>query len=100
MKIDSFDGSIEFAAGSIDRGMNRVAFLASQVGKSAKNEFINGDRRNYEFDPEPGIRGTIFFANDRLDRVLLMMSMPSDQRKEWTEQLELTRKSQHDQWLA
>ena len=100
MNINSVDGSITFASGPICRDTKRTEFLESPIGNSAKNECVNGNRSNYEFDPEPGVRGTIFFSNDRLDRVFLMMSMPSDARREWTEQLELARKANHDQWLA
>jgi len=34
-----------------------------------------------------------------MDRVFVLMSIPSDKGNEWTEQLELTRKAKHDSWL-
>jgi hypothetical protein len=99
MKINKLDGSILFPCGAIQRAQDREHFHATPVGKVSKNTFVNDDWRHYEFDPEPGIAGTIFFKGERIDRVFLLMSIPIDEGKEWTEELELERKSKHDQWL-
>ena len=60
---------------------------------------ISQDRRHYEFDPEAGIGATIFFQGDGVDRIFIVMSLPSDAAREWTEELELQRKRIHDAWL-
>lgn len=99
MNISAFNGSISFKGGTIEQHQNRMQFLDSAVGKAAKEAFVNGERRQYEIDPEPGIAGTVFFEGDRMDRVFLMMSMPSDDSKQWSEACEFERKSRHDAWL-
>ena len=74
-------------------------FLGTKLGRDAKEELVNEDWRHYRIEPESGIVGTIFFKGERLDRVFLLMEIPSDKGKEWTEQLELERKAKHDSWL-
>ncbi len=76
-----------------------MQFLDSSLGKNAKETLVNNERRHYEFDPEPGVAGTAFFQNNRLERVFLMMSLPSDKSKHVSEALELERKARHDAWL-
>ena len=99
MKISSKDGTIHFAKGIVSRDLSLPQFIGSSLGRSAKETISNTDRRHYEFDPETGISATVFFQGEALDRVLLMMSMPSDSAKIWTEELELQRKAVHDNWL-
>ena len=99
MKINSIDGSIAFEDGTIQRTANRTQFLDTSLGKEAENDFVNEDWRHYKIGPEPGIVGTIYFKGERMDRVFLLMGIPSDERNEWTEQLEHERKAKHDTWL-
>ena len=99
MKISSKDGTIHFANGIVSRDLSLPQFIGSSLGRTAKETISKKDRRHYEFDPETGISATVFFQDEALDRVLLMMSMPSDSAKIWTEELELQRKAVHDNWL-
>ena len=99
MNINSLDGSITFEGGSINRLQNRTQFLNSQFGKVAREALVNGERRQYDFEPEPGVAVTVFFQANRLDRVFLMMAMPSDSSKIQSEAFELERKTSHDAWL-
>jgi len=99
VKISVFNGSISFEGGTIQLSHDRAQFLGSPLGKHAKEEFVNEGWRHYRIEPESGIVGTIFFKGERLDRVFLLMEIPSDKSKEWTEQLELERKAKHDSWL-
>ena len=99
MKIRPEDGTILFANGTISRGLSMKQFLASDPGRNAKETIVSQDRRHYEFDPEAGVGATIFFQREGVDRIFLVMSMPSDAAREWTEELELQRKTIHNAWL-
>jgi hypothetical protein len=99
MKIGIVDGTISFESGQIRRTLNRRQFLESTVGRESKERLVNQDWKHYHIEPEPGIAGTVLFKADRIDRVLLMMRIPSDSIKEWTEERELERKAAHDRWL-
>lgn len=99
MRIDVFSGSISSEGGAIERTFNRVQFLKSPVGRAAKEEFVNEEWRHYHIEPEKDFAGTVLFEGERLDRIFLMMRIPSDQAEEWTAELELERKAKHDAWL-
>lgn len=99
MKIERVSGSISFALGTLERSFDRARFLESPVGQASKEEFVNEDWRHYHIEPEEGVAGTALFKGERLDRVFLMLRMPSDQSEEWTAALELERKAKHDAWL-
>lgn len=99
MNINVFDGSISFAGGNIQRSQDQAKFLASRIGSEAKAGLVNEDWKHFEIDPEPGIRGTVLFKGDRIDAVYLLMTTPTGKAREWTEELELERKSKHDAWL-
>lgn len=99
MKISVSNGSISFEGGMLQLTVDRTGFLDTPLGRIAKHDFINDDSRHYKIEPEPGIVGTIFFKGERMDRVFLLMTIPSDERNEWTERLELERKAKHDAWL-
>ena len=99
MKIRPQDGTIFFAKGSVGRDLSVKQFLASDLGQSAKETIVSQERRHYEFEPEAGIGATIFFQDGGVDRIFLVMSMPSDAAREWTEDLELRRKTIHSAWL-
>ena len=100
MKINIHDGSITFANGSMSRTTQRAEFLASPLGRSAKAKEVGISRFSYDFDPEFGISATATFHGDRLDRLFLMMKLPSDAAGQWTEALETVRKARHDHWIS
>jgi hypothetical protein len=100
MRINNTDGVVSFSSGSIGAAGDRADFLKSSLGQTVKSEKVRGTRYQYVFDPEPGISATAFFDGERLNRVFLMMSVPSDAECRWTEALELERKAKHDHWLA
>ncbi len=79
--------------------MNLAQFLATDLGRSAKNSFTHDRWQHFQIDPEPGIAGTILFEGSVLDRVFLAMTMPSDDSGEWSELVEHQRKERHDAWL-
>ena len=99
MRIDRESGSIAFHGGSIEPAMSLAAFLASDLGRSSTNSFTHDCWQHFQFDPEPGIAGTILFNGGVLDRVFLAMAMPSDKTDEWNELVEHQRKHTHDSWL-
>lgn len=99
MKINVVDGSISFENGMVQRHQNRVQFLGTHLGQASKESLVNEDWRHHDFEPESGLSGTIFFKGDRMDRVFLLMSIPSDAKGTWSEELELERKAKHDSWL-
>jgi hypothetical protein len=99
MRIDPASGSVEFRDGSIKPSMNLAVFLATDLGRSAKVSFSNDRWQHFQFDPEPGVAGTILFEGSVLDRVFLAMTMPSDDSGEWSEAVEHRRKERHDAWL-
>ncbi len=69
------------------------------LGRYSKEDQVNEEWRHYRIEPEAGIVGTLFFKGARLDRVFLLLEIPSDKGKDWTEALELERKAMHDSWL-
>jgi hypothetical protein len=99
MKIDVSNGSILFAAGTIERKADRSHFLASAIGRDAKAELVNEDWRHYGIRPEPGVAANLVFKGDRLHQVWLLMEIPSDKTEEWTVESEMQRKALHDSWL-
>jgi len=100
MRINTFDGVVSFSSGSIGAAGNRAEFLTSSLGRTVTSEKVRGTNYQYEFDPEVGVSATAFYDGERLNRIFLMMSVPSDVEGRWTEALELERKSKHDNWLA
>jgi hypothetical protein len=99
MKINVTDGSITFERGAIQAGTNRSRFLDTPLGREAVNDFVNESWRHYRIEPEPGIVASIYFNGECMDRVFLLMTIPSDDSNEWTEQHEHERKAIHDAWL-
>lgn len=100
MRINTHDGVVSFSSGSIGAAEERTGFLKSSLGRAVKSEKAHGTKYQYDFDPETGISGTAFFDGERLNRVFLMIAMPSDAEGQWSEALELERKARHDHWLA
>jgi len=100
MRINIHDGVVDFSIGSIGVADERAEFLRSSLGRTVKSEKAYGTKYQYDFDPETGISATVFFDGERLNRVFLMMSVPSDAQGRWTESLEVERKAIHDHWLA
>ena len=99
MKIDVFNGSVAFASGTIGPQMDRIAFLNSPIGAAAKNVMENAGYVHLNFHPEPGVHANALFKDDRLDRLFVLMAIPSDDANEWTEARELERMVAHDKWL-
>ncbi len=99
MRIVIFDGSIEFENGAIRRKETRAGFLATSLGREAKQELVNEKWWHVTVKPEPGIVATLVFHVDELQTVLIAMEIPTDKTGEWTRELELQRKSVHDTWL-
>ena len=60
---------------------------------------VNAGFTNYDISPEPDLTGSVMFKDDRLQRVFLLMRIPTDDSGEWTAELEQGRKSKHDEWL-
>lgn len=100
MKISALNGVLSFKSGAIGANTTRAQFLSSSLGHAAKPGIAHGARHQFDFHPEPGISATAFFDDERLDRVFLMIRMPGDAEKLWSEARELDRKSTHDRWLA
>ena len=90
---------IEFPGGTIAPTTNLARFLASHVGKSAKNTLTNAQWKQFSVQPEPDVGATILFDGDAIDRVLIALKVPSDAADEWSERVEQQRKRQHDAWL-
>jgi hypothetical protein len=99
VKISLSDGSISFAAGTIERHVDREAFLATDLGRSGKAELVNEDWRRVGVRPEPGIAATLLYNGDHLHQVWLLMAIPADETEEWTMDNEMKRKAVHDAWL-
>lgn len=99
MKFGITDGSLVFAAGTIERTTHRESFLASEIGRDAKMELVNEGWRQANIRPEPGIAATLVFKGDRLHQVWVLMEIPSDETGEWTMEIERQRKALHDKWL-
>lgn len=99
MKIDVSDGSIAFSSGTIGPQMHRAAFLSSPIGIASECILENAGYVQLQFQPEPGVQMNALFKDDRLDRLFVLMKMPSDDLNAWTEAHELERKAVHDRWL-
>lgn len=99
MRISTKDGTIQFAAGQIDPGQQRDAFLANPLGRTATLFLQNANWTNYRVRPEKGVVATLLYNGAQLDRVFLLLEIPADESEAWTEDLELKRKQVHDQWL-
>ena len=61
--------------------------------------FVNANWVNFNINPEAGVAATVIFDGDRLWGLLLSFHLPSDDARQWTEQLEHLRKARHDEWL-
>ncbi|MGH8250192.1 MAG: hypothetical protein ACREVI_05770 [Steroidobacteraceae bacterium] len=99
MKIDLTDGTISFIGDEIKRNQGKGEFLGSRMGSTAKIALVNEDWTHLDVRPEDGLAGTLLFKGDKLDRVFLLMLIPSDDSDQWSEELELQRKAKHDAWL-
>lgn len=99
MKIDVINGSVTFASGTIGPRMDRTAFLNSTVGAAAAKVIENADYIHLHFHPEPGVHASALFKEDRLQRLFVLMIMPTDDASAWTEAHELERMVVHDDWL-
>jgi hypothetical protein len=99
MKINTTDGSLSFASGSIDAGMDKTSFLASPLGSKSERWFANGLFETFRFLPEPGIIATTDFQDGRLLNVSILFSLPNDSEENLSVERELQRKQKHDDWL-
>lgn len=99
MKIRVDTGAVEFHKGAIGPMIGKPAFMASSIGTGSELLVSNGPFETRRFFPESGIAATASFVNDRLTTVTVMIQMPTDNDRLWTEDLEMTRKSIHDDWL-
>ncbi|HEY7752718.1 MAG TPA: hypothetical protein VH856_02780 [Steroidobacteraceae bacterium] len=99
MKISGFDGSLEFAAGRIEPRLGRTAFAGSPLGMTATVTHRDHGWAEYRLQPEPGVWVTVYFHDDRLVRLFVLLKIPADESDAWTEGLELERKKVHDDWL-
>ncbi|MGH8130064.1 MAG: hypothetical protein ACRES3_04325 [Steroidobacteraceae bacterium] len=100
MKISVSDGTISFPDGDINPTQGRTKFLNTSIGLAAKQKVVNDDWVHIDIEPEPGISGLIICKGERLIRVLLLMTIPSDASDQWSTELELERKAKHDAWLG
>jgi hypothetical protein len=100
MKVHVQTGRVEFAGGSIERGMSRDGFLASGLGRKAQVFVENEPYMTYRIRPEPGVTVTLSFNGPTLESVGWLFDLPPDKERHWTEELEQERKRLHDEWLA
>ncbi len=99
MRIVVVDGSIDFQCGKILPKQDRESFLGTELGQTASTRLVNKEWWHVTVKPEEGITATLLFRGDRLDRVFLLMEIPTDQKGEWTSENELERMRVHDSWL-
>jgi len=99
MKILVDTGTVEFEKGHIGPLIDKQAFMASGVGMGSELLVSNGPFETRRFFPETGIAATASFVDDRLSTVTVMIQMPTDMDRLWTEELEQKRKGIHDDWL-
>ena len=99
MKIHIADGTVLFDKGDIGPRLDKPSFLKSRIGKASETIVTTGPFVTFRFHPEPGISGAARFENNRLNELSVLFHMPSDDAREWTEELELARKKVHDEWL-
>jgi hypothetical protein len=99
LKIQIFDGSVEFAKGTIGRRMDRLTFLRSRIGESSKVVVANGPWTTYSIAPETGIAASVSFENDHLRELGVQFRLPLDDANEWSDEAEQERLILHDKWL-
>jgi hypothetical protein len=99
MKIDVSNGAVAFSSGTIGPQMRRAAFLSSPTGVASTCVLENAGYVQLHFHPESGVHANALFKDDRLDRLFVLMAIPSDDLNEWTEARELERMAVHDRWL-
>jgi hypothetical protein len=99
LKIQIFDGSVESFDGTINRQMDRQAFLRSRIGESSKEVVVNGPWITYNFRPEADVSCNAIFKNDRLYQLTMQFRLPSDDAREWSDEAEKERLVLHDSWL-
>lgn len=99
MKIQINSGEAVFEKGSIGPWIDKSAFLASTLGTGSDIFVSNEPFMTFRFTPEPGITATASFDGERLTSITVMMRMPTDDDRLWTEELENARKRIHDDWL-
>lgn len=99
MQIGKFDGTVTFSRGSIQRTMDKAAFLSSALGKDAERSSANEPYESFDFVPEPGVMATIAFHGDRLLNLSITFDLPDDDPANRSVQREMTRKKVHDEFL-
>ncbi len=99
MKIDTSTGTITFSQGTIGRSIDKMRFLQSSIGRTARESLVNGNWSHYEIDPEELWAGTVIFDGDTVDRIFLSMKLDSDDPDSWTVEREKARKATHEKWL-
>lgn len=99
MKIDVSNGSVYFESGSIESGLDMPTFLRTPAGTSSREVLTSAGWVHLAFSPELGYAATALFKDDRIHQLCLLMTMRSDQSKDWSEKQELERKALHDVWL-
>src|SRR5688572_26389500 len=98
MNIDLSNGSVSFESGAINHHTVKQSFLQSAIGCNAEKLVENEQYVTYRIRPETGIAATVSFVGDRLAGVSWLHLLAPDQEREWTEELELKRKTLHDEW--
>jgi hypothetical protein len=73
MKIDTTNGSIVFAKGTIRAGQLRQDFLKSSLGQISKQRVMSANWTHEDLEPETGIHCSASFDDDRLDHVFILM---------------------------
>lgn len=99
MKIRVDTGVVEFEKGPVGPLVNKPAFVTSDVGANSEVIVSNGPFETRRFFPEAGIAATASFVDDLLSTVTVMIQLPTDKNRLWTEELEQKRKGIHDDWL-
>lgn len=98
MKIDHVLGLVSFPGITIGPHLSRQEFLRTSLGATATLGVVNAGWVTLHFQPEPQIRASLSFKDDRLVVLDAAMSMPTGEVA-WDRECELRRKSYHDAWL-
>lgn len=99
MHIDVVNGTVTLADMRFGAALSRPAFLKSALGVDAEVGVVNEGWVTLHFGPEPGIRASASFKDDRLVQLFVSMALPAGDDKPWDRDFEMRRKSFHDEWL-
>lgn len=99
MRIDTKDGTVEFANGRVSAAMCRSEFLQSPLGRSAELVVENAPYVTYRIHPETGVGATLQFRDEKLLNLGWAIIMPGETDADWSVDSEMRRKHLHEEWL-